>query len=254
MALNIQFRQRTSTRAAHPTIDVPFPPGFKILGGGASVEVIEPGNLLTACFPVNPTTWRASAKDHELSSPASVTGFAYALFDPENDYQVFVQQEISDPAAHPGAIATLPSGFVLTGGGASVQFFGAGSLLTATFPNTATSWEARAKDHDISDPSRITAFAIGIRPNKPNIPPVFHSIPRLIGEVRAHPTARVCLDPQFTLCGGGAFDQWQGDGNLLTGSFPTTTDPGNRCWDARGKDHIHPSPAAIEVFAIGVRT
>ncbi len=259
MALDIRlFSKQSPVPSAHPKVDVPVPKGFKILGGGASVEVVNPGNLLTACFPVDHMTWRAHAKDHESSSPASITAFAYALNDPNDDYQVFIQREKSDPASHPGAIATLPDGFVLTGGGASVQYSGAGSLLTATFPNSDRSWEARSKDHDISDPAQITAFAIGIKPRKANVPPIFHTIVNHLGDIQPHPTARVGLDdvhpqPQFQLCGGGAFDQWAGAGNLLTGSFPTTTDQGNRSWDARGKDHFHPSPAAIQVFVIGIR-
>jgi hypothetical protein len=58
----------------------------------------------------------------------------------------------------------------------------------------------------------------------------------------------VQLDPGWVLSGGGALDDWTGDGNLLTGSFPQ-----GHGWIAAGKDHKISSPAAITAYAIGLR-
>src|SRR6185437_10831382 len=96
---------------------------------------------------------------------------------------------------------------VLTGGGAFVNWHGAGNLLTASFPNSDTSWEVRSKDHDISDPSQITAYAIGMRPRH-NGKRLQHEIKRARGAVAAHPSAQVQLDPGWSLSGGGALDDW----------------------------------------------
>ena len=153
----------------------------------------------------------------------------------------------SNAEPHPQAVAVLPKGFVLTGGGALVDWHGAGNLLTASYPNDSNSWEARSKDHDISDPSKITAFAVGLRPKNPK-KQLHHSIKHAQGGLAAHPTAQVQLEPGWRLCGGGALDDWHGDGNLLTASFPDGTG-----WSAAGKDHIHSDPAAITAYAIGVR-
>lgn len=258
MILDIVLRTMTSFPSESPQVDVDLPQELKILGGGALVEQSGVGNLLTACFPVTPRKWRARAKDHEMASQATITAYAFALNDPHNDYEVFIQAKTSDLAHHPKAIAQLPAGFVLTGGGASVDSSGAGSLLTASFPNSDGSWEARSKDHDIPDPARITAYVIGIKPNKPNAPPVRHVIRQFTGSISSTPVATVSLDDPhkppspFQLCGGGAFDQWSGAGNLLTSSFPSIPTERSRSWTATGKDHIHLSPAAIEVFAVGV--
>jgi vibriolysin len=137
----------------------------------------------------------------------------------------------------------------LTGGGAFVDWQGAGNLLTASFPNSSSSWEARSKDHDVSDPSRITAYAIGLRPRSASVH--LHTIiVNSTGPVQPHPTAQVCLPaatPPWIVSGGGALDNWNGAGNLLTASYPQ-----ENCWLAAGKDHKDPSPASITAYAIGI--
>ena len=142
----------------------------------------------------------------------------------------------------------LPQGYTLTGGGAFVDYTGAGNLLTASFPSSDTSWEVRSKDHDVSDPSTITAFAIGMK-HRVGDTSLERKVWNVTGPVGAHPTAQACIDPEWILSGGGAFDNWTGAGNLLTASFPK-----GLCWVAAGKDHLHSSPANITAFAIGIRS
>jgi hypothetical protein len=59
--------------------------------------------------------------------------------------------------------------------------------------------------------------------------------------------AQVTLAPGWTLSGGGAFDHWSGNGNLLTASYPV-----GRTWFAAGKDHVHASPANLTAYVIGI--
>jgi hypothetical protein len=245
MALTVQLFTATSGVAPHPAAELTIPPDFKIIGGGAIDHWSGAGNLLTASFPSGPQSWVAAGKDHEISSPASITAFALALHDPNNEWDVIIKSETSDPASHPQVIATLPSGYTLTGGGAFVDYHDAGNLLTASFPNSDRSWEARSKDHDVSDPSQITAYAIGIRPRSGGR--LTGTIKSATGNVAAHPNAHACLDPGWILSGGGALDQWEGNGNLLTALFPSRS-----CWFAMGKDYRVSSPAAITAYAIGI--
>jgi hypothetical protein len=247
MAIKIKLFVATSGPAPHPSIEIPVGPEFKILGGGAFDHWTGDGNLLTAAYPKDVHTWRAAGKDHEISDPASITGFVLAINDPHNEWEVIIKSETSNPAPHPQAVATLPEGFTLTGGGAFVDWRGAGNLLTASFPTSDTSWEARSKDHDVPDPSKITAYAIGLRHRTGKIK-LAHSIVKFSGPVVPHPSARVCLSPEFILTGGGALDDWSGNGNILTASFPQ-----GRCWNAAGKDHNVPSPASITAYAVGIR-
>src|SRR5262249_17358764 len=160
----------------------------------------------TACYPRGLRTWLAAGKDHEIASPASVTAYALAIHDPGDEWDVIIRSETSDPAPHPLATVTLPTGYALSGGGALVDWHGAGNLLTASFPSSELSWEVRSKDHDVSDPSRITAFAIGVKPKSSNV-----HLERIVvdatGPVAAHPGAIASLSVGWTLSGGGAIDQ-----------------------------------------------
>jgi vibriolysin len=248
MALTVQLFTATSGVAQAPSVELTVPGDHKIIGGGATDNWSGFGNLLTATYPMGPQTWFAAGKAHKVSSPASITAYALALFDPDNEWDVIIKQETSDPAPHPQAVATLPAGYTLTGGGAFVDWHGFGNLLTTSFPTSELSWEARSKDHDTPDPSRITAYAIGVKPRSGNLK-LQTSIVKSTGGRSNAPHAVVCLDPGWILSGGGALDQWDGFGNLLTASSP-----GGMCWLAAGKAHVTESPAAITVYAIGIRT
>jgi len=257
MALEVKMFIAAGTVASHPTADVTVPADFKLVGGGALIDLVDPGNYLTACFPIGERTWVAFGKDHEAPSPAAITVFAFALHDPNDEWEVHTEIAKGGPASAPRAVATLPPGFILTGGGAFViPSGGAGNMLTASFPNADGGWEVRSKDHDTPDPCQIMAFAIGVRfkadPNR-----VRGLIVNRTSPSDPHPLVKMCLPDGFTLTGGGAFDQWEGGaGNLLTAScpdFPGLPTSSLQCWNARGKDHFTPSPAALEVFALGLQ-
>lgn len=250
MPLTVKMFVAKSGPAQHPSVELTLPQEFKIVGGGAldDYHYPEPGNMLTACYPRDIHTWVVAGKDHEEASPAPITAYALALYDPNDEWDVVIQQQTSGPAAHPRASATLPPGYVLTGGGACVIYHGCGNMLTASFPASATAWEARAKDHDLPDPSPITAFAIGIKPKSSTVT-VVNTIAKVTSQLAAHPGATATLGSDFVLSGGGALDNWSGDGNLLTASMPE----GVAAWFASGKDHLHSSPATIAAYAIGIR-
>jgi vibriolysin len=247
MALNVQVFTATSPVAEHPSIQVNVPAAYKILGGGAFDHWSGVGNMLTASYPQSLQTWFVAGKDHLEVSPASITAFALALYDPDNEWDVVITQATSLAAEHPQAKVQVAAGHVLTGGGAFVDYHGEGNMLTASYPADQTNWSVASKDHLKRDPAQITAYAIGLR----------HKLGRQVealiqsatGAEAQHPTAQVALsDPTFTLCGGGAIDNWNGEGNLLTAIYPQ-----GPYWMAAGKDHLKASPATITAFAIGIR-
>jgi vibriolysin len=247
MQLTVNVFVQSGQIAQHPTAQVAVPQGYKLIGGGASDNWVGQGNMLTASYPSG-NQWIGAGKDHQDASPSYITAYALGLYDPDDDWEVIVVQQTSDPAQHPQATVMLPAGYVLTGGGASVDYgSGYGNILTASFPNGDSGWEARSKDHLVADPAKITAYAIGVRPKPTNKLKIRHTIKMATGAVAQHPSAQVCLDGGWVLSGGGAIDNWNEPGNLLTASFPSTS-----CWIAKGKDHIVASPANITVFAIGI--
>lgn len=249
MSLVVHLFSEKSKVANHPTIELSVPDDYKIIGGGSVLELDQsrdPGNLLTASYPKGLQTWFAAGKDHGAGSPATITAFALALYDPHDEWDVVIKSETSDQVSHPQAVALVPDGYTLTGGGAFVDFRGEGNLLTASYPNSYSSWEARSKDHGKGDPSRITAYAIGLR-HRAGTVKLETEIKNLTGPTAAHPEAQVCLDPGWILSGGGAFDDWSRAGNLLTSSYPH-----DLCWLATGKDHLSSAPASITAYAIGI--
>lgn len=233
----------------HPSAEAVVDPGYKVIGGGALDSWSGAGNLLTASYPSdNLDKWIAAGKDHEVASPAVITAYAIAIFDPNNEWEVrLFKSAPSGSIPHPSAVVTIDSGYVMTGGGAKVTWKGAGNLLTASFPSSELSWEARSKDHDISSPATIQAYAIGLRHKQNEIKLQRTTMP-VTGNKLAHPSASACLGSEWILTGGGAFDSWSGAGNLLTASYPE-----GQCWQAKGKDHVHSSWAAITAYAIGIR-
>lgn len=249
--ITVKMFTATGGGASHPSVELAVPPDYKILGGGAVVDTGGAGSLLTAAYPKTLNRWFAAAKDHCIASPAAVTAYVLALHDPNDEWDVIIWPGISNAESHPRAFAALPAGYTLTGGGALVQWTGAGNLLTASFPHGA-GWEARSKDHTLVDPARITAYAIGMRHRRTGVQPR-SKLKQATGPVGAHPAGRVLMDPGWILTGGGVLDDTAGEGNLLTASSPGGNPDQPNLWWGAGKDHMLSSPGAITAFALGIQ-
>jgi hypothetical protein len=125
-AIEITVLQRASDYAPHPSVSIAVPEGYRLLGGGASVEWSGAGNLLTSAWPdLGGRAWVASSKDHERGSPARIVAQAIVARMADGspiraDDYLIVSNE-SARAQHPETTATLPKGFRLVGGGARVN-------------------------------------------------------------------------------------------------------------------------------------
>ena len=143
----------------------------------------EPGNLATQSFfntdPRNDFSnsygWQAGSKDHLFTSPASITAYAIGIEEPILGYAYgfsvnAVEAKPVESAFdnHPLTTAQLPAGWVVTGGGADVRYKGAENLLwkLQPFANSGVlqGFNVASKDHDVSDPCVIVAYAFGINP------------------------------------------------------------------------------------------
>ncbi len=156
----------TSAVTAHPTMQVDVPDGFVVVGGGARTNYAGAGSLLFASYPTPDLQgWIASAKDHDISNPASITVWAIGLkksFLRRAGMAVRSFYSTSPIASHPSTTFVVPN-FYLTGVGARVNWNVAGNLLTATYPQDRQTVFAAGKDHIIADPSTVTAYAIGFQ-------------------------------------------------------------------------------------------
>lgn len=148
----------------------------------------------------------------------------------------------------PDMSITLDDEYKLIGGGAFVEQGSYGNLLTASFPASNNTWRARSKAHDYSDPAIITVYAFGLY-DPEDIWDV--AITKKLSAKSDRPEVSAQVKSGFVLVGGGAFDDWEGMGNLLTASRPS--DDG-RSWIAKGKCHGHDDRAPITAYAIGIKS
>lgn len=248
------FEESSELATAYPKVEVNVPEGYKIIGGGAKVNWIHPGNHLIESYPESTQKWIASARESQAPAPSTINTWAIALEDPNDEWEVEIFQDTSDVRAHPNISKQIPENYILTGGGAKTHKgeTNAGNFLTASFPRDSVTWEARSKDHNVSSPASLTVYAIGIKPkNGVTNPYNSYIVSQTSNTAEPHPAFEVSLGSDFIFTGGGALLNWNqtGSGNLLTASYPN----GTNIWRGEGKDHFVPSPSTITVYAIGVR-
>jgi Putative binding domain, N-terminal/Viral BACON domain len=239
----------TSAQASHPEVRLTVPAGYKIISGGCRDNYTGYGNMLTACYPEDQTTWVGRGKDHTIGDPATLDVFVIAVYDPKDEWIVYMQSSTSAPSGVPNITATLPQGYALTGGGAVVNYSGWGQLLTASYPEGIRSWTAKAKQHGPADAAPVTSIAIGIAPRNGfsmPVPVIFQQR----STVASHPGTSISVDSGYTMTGGGAFADWHTNGSLLVSSFPSDAST----WTVSSKDHLPPGEAtSIVAYAIGIK-
>lgn len=226
---------------------------WKVVSGGADVRFFGPGQLLTQSYPIlegnRPVGWKASSKDHLSPDPGQVRAYVVALYDPLNEWEVVVRLARSGQVAHPAASATVPSGFLLVGGGANDLWRdrrGYGNMLVDSFPSGTRTWTASGKDHIRGDHSTVIAYAIGLRKRSAAGWPRRRVRSTRFGPV-AHPAGTIYASPQWGFVGGGASVSKGGWGNMLTGLVPATD---GRSFSAGAKDHLESDPQTVRVYGI----
>lgn len=268
----VQVLSATSGSEAHPRVaaTAPILAPTHVVGGGARVDWTGAGNLLFNTSLAHGTRdWVAQSKDHLVSDAAGITSYVLYFDDPEQQYEVRAFYSASStPRRAPATAVAVPSGWVLTGGGCSVDWrsgFGPGSMLTGSYPivrrdNTASSWVCEARDMGGASPADVVAVAIGIRPAPGAARPA--RMPRMCvsavtSAVAAHPTATAAncaAGGQVTGGGARAIAPGATDnaGQLLTATFPVSRQGQVVGWEARAKDHLQSSAGTVTAFAISV--
>jgi hypothetical protein len=266
--LHLRIFAAASTLTEFPEASVSVPAPYKILSGGARVTWDGPGELLTASFPASNSQWSARGHDCAHSDSAILTVFAIAPYDPYSWLDVhIVSSDPSQPSQRPTAPVNLDASYAMTGGGADCGSDSSGTpiFLTASYPyskqdprNTSFSsntWQVAGKDAFVAATAPITAYVVGVKWSSGFLnqfgtqPPITAECLGLDSSFESHPEASLGPPDQTTLVGGGAYDRWQGEGNMLTDSYPQDLSD----WYAAGKDHIKSSEATLTVYAIGVK-
>lgn len=245
------FKGVGGASSLNPTDEIEVPADYKILGGGARLEPenAEVGQLMVSSYPETAHKWVVEGKAHDTAVNGVIYAYAIAIYDPADEWDVRIFSNSTSgtaPQEISKEVVSVPNGYLMTGGGALVNYSGPGSLLTASYPPSDNEWEARSKSHTHPSPSRIRVFAIGIRSKKGV--ELEGDVSRRVGDVEQHPESKVQVRDGFVLTGGGALITWSGAGNLLTDSYPL--DLG---WTCKGKDHDTASPASITAYSVGIR-
>lgn len=138
-----------------------------LVGGGVQESTFGAsgnGSLLIATLPSGEIggTWVGISKAHVYpdvhKSRAFAIGLRLAGFN-ANQLAAAVQttSATSGTDPHPGAVALKPAGHILLGGGAATD--NSNQLITGSTPTNA-GWVAKSRDHIITAPGKITAYAI----------------------------------------------------------------------------------------------
>jgi hypothetical protein len=137
---------------------------------------------------------------------------------------------------------SLDPGYALVGGGAFAQYTGAGAFLTESHHVDARTWSGSSKDHRISDPHYLVAYAIGLRLDGVNADTLRgllrHDSVTAPASPTAWPTASMARPQGGTST--GAQTNTIGPGQLLTQVVMDTT-----LASVASKDHHLSSPGTI---------
>ncbi|WP_244237306.1 M4 family metallopeptidase [Corallococcus llansteffanensis] len=166
---------------------------------------------------------------------------------------VFERYSTTSAAVNTNFAVTVPSDFVVIGGGGEGKESPAGNLLTASYPDSGlTSWLVSTKQHIDSDPVQVRAWAIGLK--VAGLTPAqlrsYLTVSSATSASVAHPDVTASLPAGYVLVGGGIKVNWSGAGNMATASAPNTT----TSWRVRSKDHRESSPATAQAYAIGINS
>jgi hypothetical protein len=162
---------RTFSATAEPSADasetsevkvvVPYP--WKIVTGGAKCT-----GGITASYPVSLTTWIAGGTRCGPSDGASpvepIEARVTAVFDPDDEWEGRIATSTASGRGHIEQSATLPEGYVLTGGGFATGATGPACFLGASSPLPPRGWTVSCDLSESEAPATATAYAIGFRP------------------------------------------------------------------------------------------
>jgi len=117
-------------------------------------------------------------------------------------FTVKIFEESSATAQHPSIEYTVPENYKILGGGARVNWSGAGNLLTASYPKNVQTWVAKSKDHGIVSPANILVRVIALYDPKDEWDVQIWNAP---SSTAAHPRSSVKIPEEYILTGGGAY-------------------------------------------------
>ena len=229
------FYAYNSVKVQHPVLIRSVPDNYAMIGGGAyAYGYSGNGAFLTASRPLNSTTWQGQSKDHIVPDPHNLKVFAIGMridgVDPAYlKSKIHIVSNTSAFSDFPNVTATIPEDCLLIGGGALDNYYGYGNMLVASYPNYIY-WQAGGKAYRRSDPSQITAYAIGIEDISYPTVGYLQLTVRQITE-SAYGDIQYCYAPVwsgFALTCPGGYCTFNSFGRMLVGLYPQDLFPGSQ--------------------------
>lgn len=210
---------------------------------------------------------QTAAQDYGFSVSDVVSAFAAVGVSCGNSVELFRQTDASGKltiavferyattaaGVNTNFAVTVPSDFVVIGGGGEGKEAPSGNLLTASYPDTGlTSWLVSTRDHIVADPVQVRAWAIGLKVAglTPAQLRTYLTVSTATSGTVAHPDVTASLPAGYVLAGGGIRVSSSGAGNLATASSPASV----TSWRVRSKDHINSAPTTATAYAIGINS
>jgi hypothetical protein len=220
-------------------------PGQPVTTGGTSVTIRREGrNAVTIVLKTTRTSCDKGSVESLPSPVANPTPPPVSI----KIYSV----ESSGASDIPSVTMSLPVNYKVIGGGALANWHSKGSLLTASAPQEKTAWFAKSKAHSVSDPSTITAWAIGLLDPRDEWDVQIKSRTVPVPTDQIISTA-VSLDPGYAMTSGGALAKSNhgdaGPGVLLTASYPSNA----TTWTATAKAHTVQDNGELTAYVIGIK-
>src|ERR1035437_957506 len=141
---------------------------YAMVGGGALVYGYSGnGAFLTESRPINSTTWEGQSKDHIIPDPHYLKVYAIGMridnVDPNYlRSKIHITSNTSSFSNSPWTTVNVTDNCILIGGGAFDDYgAGYGNMLTSSNPS-GVQWQVSGQAYRRSDPTQITAYAIGI--------------------------------------------------------------------------------------------
>jgi hypothetical protein len=246
---------------------------FLLVGGGAQDLWSGAGAMLFESRPAangewgTGATWVAQSKDHLTAANHVLHAWAVGLKLRKNDGSWMSSTELfanvtytgvdtETASANPFRSCTVPVGQKMIGGGARSLWHGTGGvgqLLTNSFPNSATSWHAGAKDHLTSNHAKLRVYCIGINDTIPNFGSLLinrKSWPS--GSASGAVTVEADLTAGYVPTSYGGQAAYTGNkGRLLYRMSPGTNNV--RRFAASSKDHIQGDTGVTTTWVVEVR-
>ena len=123
-------------------------------------------------------------------------------------------------------------------------------MLWGSFPDFGQAWTAQSKDHVVSFPHRVRAYAVGMQLVDMDYATLNGLVTRTpdTSVPSSRPSAAVAIPQGDIMLGGGGVPSLEGAGVLLTETRPVSS----TVWIASGKDHEIADEESVTAWVISV--